>query len=134
MNNHWDRTVLLVRDYDEAIAFYTNGLGFEVTSDSVGEDGFRLLHLGTGGRGSLWLMKAFEEDLHVVGNQTGGHPFGVFYVDDLDAALCRLAAIGTRPAQEPGAGADSRWAHIHDLYGNQIVLVELGRSELATTR
>jgi catechol 2,3-dioxygenase-like lactoylglutathione lyase family enzyme len=130
VTDRWGRTVLLVRDYDEALAFYLNGLGLEVTSDTVGEGGFRLLHIGTGGTGSLWLMKAFERDLHLVGNQAGGHPFGVFYVDDLDLTLVRLAGIGTRPLEGPHGDDQSRWAHVADLYGNVIVLVQLaGRPE-----
>ena len=125
MTNRWGRTVLLVRDYEEALEFYARGLGFGVTSDTVGSGGFRLLHIGTGGVGSLWLMLAAVEDRHLVGNQAGGHPFGVFYVDDLGATLGRLEAIGTLPSQGPHEDEASRWAHVPDLYGNQIVLVEL---------
>ncbi|WP_161498743.1 VOC family protein [Microterricola pindariensis] len=125
MGAHWGRTVVLVRDYEEAIAFYRDGLGFEVLFDEPGEGGFRLLHLGTGGETGLWLMQVLPGDERLVGHQAGGHPLGVLYVDELDAALARLAALGTVPAQPPGADAGSRWAHVHDLYGNQIVLVQL---------
>lgn len=125
MGTHWGRTVVLVRDYEQAIAFYRDGLGFEVLFDGPGEGGFRLLHLGTGGQASLWLMQALPGDEQLVGRQTGGHPLGVLYVDDMDAALARLAALGTVPAQPPGADGGARWAHVRDLYGNQIVLVEM---------
>lgn len=125
MGNRWGRTVVLVRDYAEAIAFYRDGFGFEVVFDGPGAGGFRLLHLGTGGETGLWLMRVLPGDEQLVGNQTGGHPLGVVYVDDRDAVLARLAAIGTLPAQPPSGDEGSRWAHVNDLYGNQIVVVEM---------
>lgn len=125
MSNRWSRTVVLVRDYDEAIGFYRAGFGFEVLFDAPGASGFRLVHIGTGGEAALWLMRALPGDEHLVGNQTGGHPLGVVYVDDRDAALARLAAIGAHPSQTPSADEASAWAHVRDLYGNEIVLVQL---------
>lgn len=125
MGRHWGRTVILVREYEEAIAFYRDGLGFEVVFDGPGAGGFRLLHLGADGDAGIWLMQALPGDEHLIGRQTGGHPLGVVYVDDRDAALARLARIGTQPSQPPAGDAHSRWAHVRDLYGNEIVLAEM---------
>lgn len=125
MSNRWSRTVVLVRDYDEAIEFYREAFGFEVLFDGPGSGGFRLVHVGAEAEAALWLMKALPGDEHLIGRQTGGHPLGVIYVDDRDAALARLAGIGTVPSQPPSADEDSAWAHVRDLYGNEIVLVQL---------
>lgn len=87
------RTTLLVRDQDEALAFYRESLGFEVLHDGETPDGFRALHIGLRGhqqepRVGLWLIPARgNEELALVGRQTGRAPMLVVYTDD-----CRRAA------------------------------------------
>lgn len=108
-----------------ASALCRDAFGFEVLFDAPGAGGFRLVHVGAGPEAALWLMRALPADEHLVGNQTGGHPLGVIYVDDRDAALARLAAMGTHPSQPPSSDAASAWAHVRDLYGNELVLVQL---------
>jgi catechol 2,3-dioxygenase-like lactoylglutathione lyase family enzyme len=70
------RTTLLVRDQDEALAFYRDRLGFEVLHDGRTPDGFRALHIGLLAqqhepRVGLWLIPARgNEELALVGRQT----------------------------------------------------------------
>ncbi|GAA5051652.1 catechol 2,3-dioxygenase-like lactoylglutathione lyase family enzyme [Thermocatellispora tengchongensis] len=119
------RTVLLVKDQDEALAFYRDVLGFTVLHDQVA-DGYRFLHIGLPGRtdGGLWLMPASGEDLARVGAQTGGQPLLVLYTGDLAAVRERLAEAGVEMwAEQRDAGGAS--LHFRDLYGNVIIAAQL---------
>jgi catechol 2,3-dioxygenase-like lactoylglutathione lyase family enzyme len=122
------RTVLLVRDYDEAIGFYREKLGFEVIFDQVLESGFRAVHVGPQGQSGvgLWLMEAHgDEKLARLGNQTGGGPVMVMYTGDCRATTSELAARDVTVLKQPQEETDSVFSHVADLYGNEIVLVEL---------
>jgi catechol 2,3-dioxygenase-like lactoylglutathione lyase family enzyme len=119
----WGRTTVLVHDYDEARRFYCEGLGFETVFDSD-QGGQRYVHLGTNGTGSIWLLRASGDTSARVGRQTNGEPLGVIYVDSLKVALARLLAIGTEPTSV-GSDASATFAHVPDLYGNDLVLVEM---------
>lgn len=119
------RAALLVRNEDEAKAFYADAFGFVTLHDERLDDGFRAVHVGPPGQDGvgLWLIRSAEG----VGAQAGGHPLFVFYTDDLDAQLRRLDALGVSPSRgpihEPNRG--ERYAHVRDLYGNEIALVQL---------
>jgi catechol 2,3-dioxygenase-like lactoylglutathione lyase family enzyme len=127
------RSTLLVRDQDEALAFYRDKLGFEILYDGRNPDGFRALHIGLPGqrqepRVGLWLIPArSSEEQALVGRQAGGEPMFVVYTDDCRRAAATLADRGVKfripPKVDPGAVV----AHIEDLYGNELVLVELLR-------
>lgn len=126
------RTVLLVHDYDEAIAFYRDRLGFGVLHDSTAPGGQRFVHLGLPAQATagpagvgLWLLApAGPVESALVGRQSGGQPLLVLYTADCRAAAARLSAGGVRfrrPVREEGGAV---YAHIEDLYGNELVLVE----------
>lgn len=119
------RVVVLVRDPDEALAFYRDVLGFVVLHD---EDagGYRYLHIGVPGQDGvgLWLMPAQGEDLALVGHQVGGQPLAVLYTDDLDAVRDRLVAHGIERWAERD-GPDSRSFHFRDVLGNVLIAAEL---------
>lgn len=79
------RLSVLVEDYDDAIEFYTERLGFELLFDGHLDDETRLVHLelptqeGVG----VWLFEARSDEMRErVGNQTAGAPLWVFYTDD----------------------------------------------------
>jgi catechol 2,3-dioxygenase-like lactoylglutathione lyase family enzyme len=131
--------MLLVRDYDEAIDFYREKLGFEVIFDRVLDNGFRAVHIGppAGADAGLWLSEARGEERQArLGNQSGGGPFLVMYTSDCRAATAELEARGVRVLSQPREEPGSIFAHIADLYGNEIVLVELrkGAGEAAESR
>ncbi len=126
------RIVILVRDYDEALAFYQAAFGARVLFDAPSPSGDRYLHLGFGdpevdtsqGAG-IWLLVARGEDDTRVGRQTGGQPLAVFYTPDVHGAVGRAEQAGGSVARPVVSAGGSRFAHVTDLYGNQFVLVEL---------
>ncbi len=121
------RVVLLVRDYDEALDFYTR-LGFQVLFDQVAENGFRFVHVGLGDQNGvgLWLLQpADDEQRGLVGRQGGGQPMLVLYTDDVHSDYLRLSSQGVMFRDEPREEADSFVAHFRDLYGNEHVLVQV---------
>lgn len=124
------RTVLLVRDEDEAAAFYRDAFGFEALHDSRTPDGQRFLHVGAPAQQDapavgLWLLRAGAGDEALVGRQAGGQPLLVLYTDDCRAHCATLEAAGVRIRRPPAEGDGAVFAHCLDLYGNEIVLVQL---------
>lgn len=128
------RTVILVRDYDEALAFYRDLLGFETIVDIDAGGGMRYVHISPPKQESgLWLLEAMSAgDEERVGNQTGPQPCLVFYTDDAQRAFDELAAHGVNIVRPIVDTDDAAFFHFADLYGNEIVMVELkqnGHSE-----
>jgi catechol 2,3-dioxygenase-like lactoylglutathione lyase family enzyme len=121
------RTVLLVRDYDEARDFYAK-LGFETLHDQPLPDGRRFLHIGLPGQpeAGLWLLDPVDDDGQArVGRQTGGEPLLVFYTADLAASIADARAAGVDTFGERQEVDGSAFVRFSDLYGNHLVLVEL---------
>src|SRR5262245_45256747 len=88
---------LVVRDYDEAIAFYTTVLGFDLIEDTVQSATKRWVVVAPpGGAGMRLLLAkaANEEQLTRVGNQTGGRVFLFLDTDDFKRDHERLVARG----------------------------------------
>jgi catechol 2,3-dioxygenase-like lactoylglutathione lyase family enzyme len=133
------RTTLLVHDYDKALAFYRDRLGFRVLHDEPTPDGGRYLHIGLSANHDeppigLWLMRATGDDAALVGRQAGSHPFLVLYTDDCDATVQELERSKVE-IRRPLATADgATFAHIADLYGNELLIVELERITPAVTQ
>ena len=121
------RLVVLVRDYDEALAFYRAAFGATVIFDAPIASGGRYLHLGFGGTPGVgvWLMRASDGDAGRVGKQTGGEPMAVFYTTDVRAALGRAEAAGAAVVRPLQAADGAHFTHVADLYGNVFLLVEL---------
>ncbi|MFJ4233423.1 VOC family protein [Cellulosimicrobium cellulans] len=120
------RTVLLCRDLDASAAFWADGFGFGTLFRGETE-GFPLLHVGPGrvDEPGLWLVPLPDGGAPLVRH---GLPNLVLYVDDLDATLARLAAVGVEPFVGPDADAESgdRFAHVNDPDGHRVVVVQLG--------
>ena len=121
------RLVLLVQDYDEAIAFYTTKLGFEVVVDiHTGERRCVHLRLPTQPDVALWLVLAETAAQRAqVGKQTAGQPYAVCYTDALAADYDQLAGKGVEFVRAPVYDITGGVAHFVDLYGNEFVLIEL---------
>ena len=126
-NQQFFQMALVVRDYDEAIAFYTQKLGFELIEDTRLNDVKRWVVVKPQGEGgaSLLLAKAKNErELASVGNQTGGRVFLFMHTDNLDRdhqnLLNHNIEIVRGPIQEPFGNV----IVFADLYGNLWDLIE----------
>jgi catechol 2,3-dioxygenase-like lactoylglutathione lyase family enzyme len=126
---------LVVRDYDEALAFFTQSLGFTVIEDSVAKDRLGnekrwVLVSPPGSRGTnLLLARASNpEESSRVGNQTGGRVFLFLHTDDFWRDYRAMLARGVKFREEPRQEAYGTVAVFEDLYGNKWDLLELKNS------
>jgi catechol 2,3-dioxygenase-like lactoylglutathione lyase family enzyme len=122
---------LLVRDYDEAIAWYTRALGFAVAEDTALGDGRRWVTLkpveGTGAH--LLLARAVgERQVARVGDQTGGRVAFFLETTDFAARHRAMLAAGVEFTEDPRHETYGTVAVFRDLYGNHWDLLEPRRS------
>ena len=118
---------LVVKDYDEAIQFYTQQLGFELVEDTILSATKRWVLVAPKGSNhcSLLLAKADnEEQLSRVGNQTSGRVFLFLYTDDFQRDYQRLLSNNVRFVREPKVEVYGTVAVFEDLYGNLWDLIE----------
>jgi len=118
-------TALLVRDYDDAIDWYTRVLGFRLAADRDTGGGKRWVEIAADGGGALLLAKAKEpEELSAVGNQFGGRVGLFLHVDDFDAIYQRLVEVSAQFDEQPRDEPYGRVVVFRDLYGNRWDLIE----------
>lgn len=118
---------LVVADYDEAIEFYRDKLGFSLVADtSLGGDKRWVLVAPPGGNGArLLLAKADGPDqLATVGNQTGGRVMLFLETDDFAGDFARMSEKGVTFLEAPRHEAYGSVAVFADLYGNKWDLIE----------
>lgn len=113
---------IVVRDYDEAIAYYTQKLGFDLIENTAMGGGKRWVVVappGTTGTRLLFARAANPEQESHIGNQTGGRVFLFLHTDDFwrdyNAYKERGVAFEEEPRQEPFGTV----AVFADLYGNR---------------
>jgi catechol 2,3-dioxygenase-like lactoylglutathione lyase family enzyme len=112
---------LVVRDYDEAIKFYTEKLSFQLIEDTRMSEEKRWVVIAPPGSGEcrLLLAKAANEaQLASVGNQTGGRVFLFLYTDDFWRDYRAMEAKGVRFTGSPREEAYGTVVVFEDLYGN----------------
>jgi catechol 2,3-dioxygenase-like lactoylglutathione lyase family enzyme len=120
---------LVVRDYDEALAFYVGKLGFTLVEDSVvPEQNKRWVVVeppGAAGDGAKLLLArgANPEQLSRIGNQTGGRVFLFLYTDDFDRDYDNYKASGVEFVRGPTDAPYGRVAVFKDLYGTMWDLI-----------
>lgn len=117
---------LVVKDYDEAIAFYTKKLGFDLLEDTKMSETKRWVRVAPPGSDmALLLAKAAnEEQLKSVGNQTGGRVFLFMYTDDFERDYQSLKDQDIRIVRERADESYGIVAVFADLYGNLWDLIE----------
>jgi catechol 2,3-dioxygenase-like lactoylglutathione lyase family enzyme len=111
----------LVRDYDEAIAWFTKALGFELLEDSDQGEGKRWVVVGpVGGQGAkLLLAKAANpEQIQATGKAAGGRVAFFLQTESFEADHARMLAAGVRFRETPRSEAYGKVAVFEDLYGN----------------
>jgi catechol 2,3-dioxygenase-like lactoylglutathione lyase family enzyme len=124
---------LVVRDYDEALDFYLNTLGFELLEDKpVPEQNKRWVVMapkGTsaagGGTGILLGRAVGDEQTSRIGNQSGGRVFLFLYTDDFWRDFKAYTAKGVRFVRPPVEQPYGTVAVFADLYGNLWDLVQM---------
>jgi predicted enzyme related to lactoylglutathione lyase len=120
---------LVVRDYDEAIAFFTEKLRFTLVAD-VAEAGKRWVLVappGSMGTSILLARASAPEQAAVVGNQAGGRVFLFLETDDFDRDYRDMEAAGVCFVRQPMEAPYGKVAVFEDLYGNRWDLVQPAR-------
>jgi catechol 2,3-dioxygenase-like lactoylglutathione lyase family enzyme len=127
MNQQIGQIALVVRDYDEAIKFYTEKLNFTLYEDTVLSDTKRWVVVGPAGTNGckLLLAKAANaEQISRVGNQTGGRVFLFLYTDDFSRDYQNLVDKEINIVREPSNESYGTVAVFSDIYGNLWDLIE----------
>lgn len=119
---------LVVRDYDDAMNWYRERLGFVVLADTrISEEKRWVLIEPPGSSGtSLLLAKASNErQSDRVGDQTGGRVFLFLHTDDFWRDFRAMQERGVRFCEEPREESYGTVAVFEDLYGNRWDLLQL---------
>ena len=106
---------VVVRDYDEAIAFYTAVVGFRLVEDTPQDDGKRWVVVAPPGA---------DGQTARVGDQTGGRVFLFLETDDFSRDHAAMTAAGVRFIEAPRHEPYGTVAVFEDLYGNRWDLIE----------
>lgn len=117
---------LIVRDYDEAIAFYTGSLGFVLDADDDQGQGRRwvVVRPSSGSAGLLLAKAKNEAEASRIGNQTGGRVFLFLETGDFLTDHAAMLAKGVRFREAPRHEPYGTVAVFEDLYGNLFDLIE----------
>lgn len=119
---------LVVRDYDEAIAFYTQTLNFTLVEDSYqpAQDKRWVVVAPPGARETTLLLAraATPEQAAFIGNQSGGRVFLFLHTDDFWRDYHEMVARGIRFVREPKEEDYGTVAVFADLYGNLWDLIQ----------
>ena len=121
------QVTLVVRDYDEAITYYTSVLGFELIENSPGADSKRWVIVAPPGSNQTRLLlakAATPEQFERVGNQTGGRVFLFLLTDDFWRDFRQLKSRGVTFCEIPREEPYGTVAVFEDLYGNRWDLVQ----------
>ncbi len=119
---------LLVHDYDEAIAFFTQALRFELVQDTSVSAGKRWVVVAppeaTGGASLLLAKAATPEQEARVGDQTGGRVFMFLHTQDFWYDYQHMLAQGVKFAEAPREEAYGHVVVFFDICGNKWDLLE----------
>jgi predicted enzyme related to lactoylglutathione lyase len=121
------RIVILVNDYEEAFEFYQRVLFCKKFFD-IEMEGQRFLHVGFNAneKSGIWFLEAeTEEQRKLVGNQTLNQPTFVIYINSLEEYYDHLKQHNVDIKKEPMEFSGHKFLHFLDLYGNEIVAVEM---------
>lgn len=127
MKQHLVQIAIVVKDYDEALHFYTKQLGFELVEDTVMSDTKRWVVVsppGSTGCRLLLAKAANEQQLNAVGNQTGGRVFLFLHTDDCRRDYNQYKLNNVQFIREPVKEEYGTVAIFKDLYGNLWDLIE----------
>ncbi len=127
MNQKIAHIALVVEDYDDAIAFYTQKLNFILIEDTVLSETKRWVLVAPKGSGECCLLlakAASEEQKSRIGNQTGGRVFLFLYTDNFERDYQNLQDQEISIVRKPSVETYGTVAVFEDLYGNLWDLIE----------
>lgn len=112
MKQYLGAIALVVKEYEEAIAFYTGVMGFSLIEDTDLGGGKRWVLVAPSGavETRILLAKAVTETQQAaVGNQSGGRVFLFLHTDNFTRDYARMKAAGLHFLEEPGRKPMERW-------------------------
>ena len=128
MNQRLAHIAIVVRDYDEAIRYYTTILGFELIEDTILSPEKRWVLVKPRGNDNscmLLLAKAANPaQIKSIGNQTGGRVFLFLHTDNFERDYKFYTENGVPFVREPIIESYGKVAVFSDLYGNLWDLIE----------
>ena len=127
MKQYIAHIALVVRDYDEAIQFYTGKLHFTLIEDTVLSETKRWVLVAPKGSNEccLLLAKAANAEQETrIGDQTGGRVFLFLYTDNFRTDYETMVKEGVEFVREPKVESYGTVAVFRDLYGNLWDLLE----------
>ena len=130
---HIGSIALVVKDYDDAIEFYTQKLNFELVEDTDLGDGKRWVLISppnsnraNSSRTNLLLAKATTpEQMSAIGNQTGGRVFLFLHTNDFWRDYELMQKNGVNFNEQPRVEEYGTVVVFEDLYGNKWDLLQL---------
>ncbi|MFE7650077.1 VOC family protein [Streptomyces phaeoluteigriseus] len=126
--SHIALVALVVDDYDEAIRFYTEAVGFRLVEDQARPDGSRWVVVRPGGHqdgtGLLLARAKGDAQRSRVGDQTGGRVGFFLHTEDFVGDHARMSAAGVTFLEEPRHEPYGSVAVFQDLYGNRWDLLQ----------
>lgn len=134
MQQNLAHIAVVVRDYDEAIQYYTSVLGFKLIEDTVLSETKRWVMVQPNGASNgcmLLLAKAATpEQEKSIGYQTGGRVFLFLYTDDFYRDFDHYTSKGVEFTIAPHVEAYGTVAVFKDLYGNLWDLIEPAKNTM----
>lgn len=130
MSQHLSTITVLVRDYDEAIAWFTSRLGFRLIEDTPLDGGKRWVVVrpqGASEAGLLLARAATAEQAASIGKQAGGRVFLFLETDDFARDHQAMLGRGVEFREVPRHEAYGTVAVFEDLYGNLWDLIARNR-------
>ena len=127
MSQRIGHVTLVVRNYDEAIEFFTKAMAFELLEDTRLDQQKRWVLVGpkgTPGTSLLLAEAATPEQRSSIGNQTGGRVFLFLQTDDFWGDYHRMIAAGVQFKERPREESYGVVAVFEDLYGNRWDLLQ----------
>lgn len=128
MKRHIGAISLLVREYDEALAFYIDKLDFKLVEDTDMGGGKRWIRVAPHDPAEFCLLLAkasTPEQLSRVGDQTGGRVFLFLHTDDFQRDYEAMKSKGVRFLEKPRYESYGTVVVFEDLYGNKWDLLEI---------
>ena len=125
-----DAVTFLVRDYDEAIAYFTRTLGFALIEDTALADGKRWVRVApraSSGPCLLLAQAVGPEQVARIGDQAGGRVFLFLHTDDFARDHAAMRSRGVHFLEAPRHEAYGTVAVFADLYGNKWDLIQPAR-------